>query len=175
MGGGIWANAPIPTTLNIINCTIAGNAASEGGGVHLESPYYSSIKNSILWDNLPEELFTGSQSPLVEYSDIKGGYTGVGNISEDPLFFGIENYHLTLGSPCINAGTNNGAPEIDYDGEYRPQGLVVDIGADEYNFSDFDEDRDVDGLDLSFYNINHNGVDLAEFASNFGHTANHTQ
>jgi subtilisin family serine protease len=45
--------------------------------------------------------------------------------------------HLTPESPCIDAGTNTGAPATDIDGDTRPinggLSLTVDMGADEYN------------------------------------------
>jgi hypothetical protein len=41
-------------------------------------------------------------------------------------------YHLTKDSPCINRGTSRRAPEKDIDGDARPQGSRIDIGADEY-------------------------------------------
>jgi len=42
------------------------------------------------------------------YSDIQGGWSGTGNIDEDPLFtlkswFGFD-YGLRTASPCIDAG-----------------------------------------------------------------------
>ncbi|GAF82919.1 unnamed protein product, partial [marine sediment metagenome] len=63
---------------------------------------------------------------------------GEGNIDVDPLL--TPGGHLRSGSPCINAGTNSGAPIIDIDGESRPQGEGVDIGCDEFM------DIDADGL-----------------------------
>jgi len=58
----------------------------------------------------------------VTYSDIQGGWEGVGNIDADPLFvdpdgpdddpntWGDNDYHLSPGSPCIDAGCNGGVP-----------------------------------------------------------------
>ena len=40
-----------------------------------------------------------------------------------------EDFNLTLGSPALDAGTSEGAPFHDLDGETRPQGLAFDIGA----------------------------------------------
>jgi len=42
---------------------------------------------------------------------------------------------LTPGSPCINSGTEIGAPETDQRGIARPQGTAADIGAYEYQFT----------------------------------------
>jgi hypothetical protein len=39
--------------------------------------------------------------------------------------------HLMMGSPCVDKGTMTEAPMTDIDGEMRPQGGGVDIGADE--------------------------------------------
>jgi hypothetical protein len=54
--------------------------------------------------------------------------------NEDPLFVDPTNddYHLSYNSPCKDAGAAENAPDIDFDGDSRPQGLVYDIGADEY-------------------------------------------
>ena len=66
------------------------------------------------------------------YSDIQGGYSGTGNINADPLFVGNSGYHLTGTSLCIDAGTSNGAPNTDIDGNPRPQGGGYDMGVYEH-------------------------------------------
>jgi hypothetical protein len=43
-------------------------------------------------------------------------------------------YHLQAGSPAIDTGTAMGAPLFDFDGDPRPQGCGIDIGADEDEF-----------------------------------------
>ena len=54
-------------------------------------------------------------------------------MNKDPLFVGLGDfYHLTDKSPAINRGTSKQAPEIDIDGDKRPEGKRIDIGADEY-------------------------------------------
>ena len=40
-------------------------------------------------------------------------------------------YHLKEGSPAVDAGTAAGAPATDMDGDPRPSGEGVDVGADE--------------------------------------------
>jgi len=129
-GGGISCSSSSSPT--ITNCTISNNTASgnhpAGGGIY--SPSSSpAITNCILWDNTPDEIYG---SPTATYSDIKGGYTGLGNINNDPLFVSSGVYELKANSPCINAGTSVGAPTTDIDGNARPQGLGYDMGAYEF-------------------------------------------
>lgn len=60
-----------------------------------------------------------------------------GNLSVDPLFVDLlsDNVHLQAGSPVINAGVNSAPdePALDFDGDLRVAGGMVDIGADEYS------------------------------------------
>ncbi len=72
--------------------------------------------------------------PNVKYSNVQNGYPGIGNINSDPNFVGGDPciYHLSPDSLCIDAGTDNGAPETDIEGIPRPQGGAVDMGAYEY-------------------------------------------
>jgi hypothetical protein len=52
------------------------------------------------------------------------------NLSGNPMLDSA--YHLTNGSPCINAGTATEAPAADRDGDMRPAGSATDIGPDEF-------------------------------------------
>ena len=54
--------------------------------------------------------------PSIYFSDIEGGFSGQGNIDADPMFTGVDDFHLTAGSPCINSGTNEDLPPDDLDG-----------------------------------------------------------
>jgi hypothetical protein len=62
--------------------------------------------------------------------------TGTTNIGADCLLDAT--YHLTVHSPCINAGTKQDAPDVDIDGDPRPYPAgnadAFDIGADESKF-----------------------------------------
>ena len=51
------------------------------------------------------------------------------NIVGDPLLGAT--WHIGAASPCINKGTLTEAPAKDMDGEARPKGAAIDIGADE--------------------------------------------
>ncbi len=55
-----------------------------------------------------------------------------GNIAGDPGFVDAGDFHLTPTSICRNAGTDAGAPLVDFDGHPRPAEGAFDIGADEY-------------------------------------------
>ena len=54
-----------------------------------------------------------------------------GSLSVDPLFVSATDLHLQSGSTLINAGTTLAAVTNDYDGDTRPDGAGVEIGADE--------------------------------------------
>jgi hypothetical protein len=122
-GGGIHNYYSSPT---IMNCTLARN----GGGIY-NNGSDPNITNSIVWGNSSYQI---KGSATVTYSDIEGGYEGEGNIEADPLFEkdqppGKPDFHLKAGSPAIDAGTADGAPDTDLDGNPRPSGKGYDMGA----------------------------------------------
>lgn len=118
-------------SLEVVHCTIARNRSIlEGAGISCSGSYSCTVVNSILWDNLPDQI---SGLADVSFSDVMGFYPGEGNIWEDPLFIDPENgnYHLAGGSPCIDSGTDAGV-YTDIDGDIRPLGAGFDMGADEF-------------------------------------------
>ena len=80
----------------------------------------SYLYNNIIWETTYPIQATNSNL-TVEYNDIEGGYTGTGNIDEDPSFADETNYMFFLywDSPCIDSGT----------GDDDPDGTVADMGA----------------------------------------------
>jgi hypothetical protein len=159
-GGGMH-NAG--STVTVINCTFTGNSATLGGGLSNEesSP---AVANSILWGNSPDEL-SGSPS-TVSYSDVQGGFPGIGNIDADPLFADPDNgdHRLSPGSPCIDAASSPAVPvgvTTDLDGNPRflddpckaNTGVgdpIVDMGGHEYQgcSCDLDGNHDVGFTDF---------------------------
>ncbi len=132
-------------TTPITNCTIANNHGFGGG---FAANYYVTsvpvLKNCILWGNEDEQICLLSGAVVtVTYSDVDqdgygaGGTTpdGNGNIRYNPLFVDAAggDYHLRLGSVCIDAGTAAGAPLDDLYGIERPQIYGYDMGACEYD------------------------------------------
>jgi len=68
-------------------------------------------------------------------------YNPVCVLTTDPAFAhpGSDDYHLTSGSPCVDAGTTTvpdppGLPTTDFEGDPRVLGAAPDIGADEYRY-----------------------------------------
>ncbi|MBU0639674.1 MAG: hypothetical protein KKB50_12480 [Planctomycetes bacterium] len=163
-GGGMY-NIDYPGVVPAItNCTLSGNAADSGAAIFCGYSI-ATITNCILWGDTPEEIHVDSGSPVVTYCDVQGGWSGTGNIDDDPLLVDPANddYHLAASSPCIDTGDPNfvAAPdETDMDGEYRlwdgdsVLGARVDMGADEfgsYRYGDLNCDGTVNGFDIDAF------------------------
>ncbi len=118
-GGGInitAENSPILLT----NCTFTGNIANRGDG-GISGGYGNNsvtLVNDILYGDAGGEIGQGTLA--ASYCDIQGGYQGTGNINADPLFTSVTDFHLQPASPCLAAGTANGAPVTTLDGRTRP-------------------------------------------------------
>jgi len=148
-GGGIF-NEGVAASPAIINCTFVGNSGF-GGAMFSTGFATPTVINSILWDNSLTQIFDDLAITTLLYSDIEGGWLGLGsnNIDADPLFVDPANgdYRLQSGSPSIDAGNNWGTVGItdtDLDGNPRfaddPATVdtgcsvpaVVDMGAFEF-------------------------------------------
>jgi parallel beta-helix repeat protein len=92
-GGGIYGcGGPIT------NCTIAGNSIAffgciSGGGL---ADCSGSVTNCIIWGNWPDQIYGNYLTFMITYSDVQGGYPGLGNIDADPCFVDADanDYHL---------------------------------------------------------------------------------
>jgi len=130
---------------SIISNSFFGNytlCQGDGGAIYNTETSSPTITNSILWGNMAEngpEIFNvEGASPIVTYSNVQGGYPGDGNLDVEPLFVNVtdpdpQNWdlHLRFDSPCIDVGISEGAPDSDIDGDARPYGSGIDMGADE--------------------------------------------
>lgn len=129
-GGGIY-NENDMSNPTLINCTITSNSATGwGGGICLNASN-PTVTNCILWSNVPDEISYGTA--VVTYSNVQGGWPGEGNINADPMFVAADSndFHLPLGSPCIDTGDNAAVPAgvtTDLDGNPRIRGPAVDMG-----------------------------------------------
>lgn len=129
-GEGTSSSVIYGDEFSLFNCTLVGNG-DEGPSLLGGQQSKASISNSILWDTRGDlALF---DSPIT-HSTVPGGHPGEGNLDADPLFVDHEggDYRLQAGSPAIDAGTTEGAPAEDLDGNPRPLGTGIDIGAYEH-------------------------------------------
>jgi hypothetical protein len=150
------------TTIECANCTFVGNRAEVGSGIacgYLPETYPSEIQitNCILRDIGNEISINNDSTIVVNYSNIRGGWEGIGNIDADPMFcqegywdnngtpdededdvwFG-GNYCLMSDSPCIDAGCE--VLYTDIEGVIRP----VDI-------PDVDKNGELPEFDMGCY------------------------
>jgi hypothetical protein len=128
----------------LMNCTFSANTGPFGAAIFNYSSSSPAVTNCILWDDAAtqsgNEIYNAEvegnpSSPVVTYSCVEDGYDGTGNISSDPPSFVDAlggDFHLQAGSPCIDKGTSEGAPDTDIEGTPRPQGGGYDMGAYEY-------------------------------------------
>ncbi len=124
--------------IDLVNNTIVENTGMYGGGMHLNAAPMR-VANNIITQNTAStagnDLYVIQSGLLAtfEYNDIGDGqYAGSnGNFAMSPLLIDTahDNYHLSNSSPCINSGTSINAPSTDFEGNVRPTGLGVDIGA----------------------------------------------
>jgi len=133
----------------IINNTLVDNSASDRLGVILfwDSNDISIINNICAFNNEWGIYSWGSSyNIVVDFNDtyenspgnINGIEPGPGSIYTNPMFVDIynNNYQLTAGSPCINAGN----PDSPLD----PDGTIADIGALYFDISVSEFTLDID-------------------------------
>ncbi|WP_028566807.1 FG-GAP-like repeat-containing protein [Salisaeta longa] len=170
--GGESGSAGGTSSPTLVNVTVANNTAgnyagamySYGGDNGTSQP---TLANAILWNNTADQsgdqLFNSNATPTLTHTLIEGGLSGDGianddggslqdgggNFDADPLFVDVNgadnDVRLFVGSPALNAGTNDAVPAdtpdldgdgdtteplpIDRAGEARIQVGTVDLGA----------------------------------------------
>jgi hypothetical protein len=133
-GGGIAVAGVVSTaTLSLRHCVVVGNIAVVGNDMRCGDV-------SVV------------QASHCNIGDIYGTmHTSSNIISVDPMFADPANgdFHLLYGSPCIDAGSTNTGASLDMDGESRPFGGAMDMGADE--FVDADSDNMADYWEVASY------------------------
>jgi hypothetical protein len=101
-GGALWMNHNGKTGIIIENNTIIANKTV---GIYV---WYgtSDLSNNIVWgdtSNSEAQIEVRMNGPTVKYSNIQGGWDGVGNINCNPNFCDSL-FHLSSTSGCIDAG-----------------------------------------------------------------------
>ncbi len=130
-------------SVTIVNCTFdQGRTAVDF--VNQYAPASVTVKNSIISNNGLATAYNkvqGAKLTVINTDSWQNTATFVGDqvagensLSVDPLYVGSGDLHLQAGSPCIDTGSADGAPDHDFDFRPRPRGAAVDIGA--YEFDD---------------------------------------
>ncbi|MHC4500930.1 MAG: hypothetical protein ACYS21_17660, partial [Planctomycetota bacterium] len=147
-GGGFYNG--FKTSAVLTNCTFSKNSAEQyGGGISTKTDGTLVLTNCILWGNTASgasQIYGGTNSVTVNYSDVQGGWPGAGegNIDADPCFADADNSdcHLKskagrwdpnsqtwvkdkVSSPCIDAGDW----DSDWTAELWPNGKRINMGA----------------------------------------------
>ncbi|HET7087483.1 MAG TPA: choice-of-anchor Q domain-containing protein [Anaerolineae bacterium] len=129
---------PGNSAIQVVNNTIVGCFQ----GIYVPVGASPPISNNLFYSNTT--AIAGEGTPLLDYNGFwmngsdfavpTSTLTGTHNVFSNPLFVdpAAGDYHLQVGSPMIDRGTSAGAPSTDYDGQTRPAGEGVDIGADEF-------------------------------------------
>lgn len=156
-GGGVYNSGQSYDGTPIFNnCTFSGNTANSYGAAVYNERSSPSLIHCIVWTSGDKPIFneTGAAAPTVTYSDVQGGYAGIGNIDSAPKFirspwagsdgaFGTtdDDYgdlRLRSNSPCLDVGSNSNIPAgvtTDLQGNPRIQNGTVDLGAYEGMFA----------------------------------------
>jgi hypothetical protein len=151
VGFDLYTSDTVSATVNLVNNTIdlVGDA-----GINVATPGVGQLLAVNIFNNVVTRTARGLQLPAANprltvshgnndffsngAANVYGGYpAGPGTVSVDPLFVSLisKDYHLTSGSPLVNAGTNSppgGLSDLDVDGNVRIADGTVDIGAFEY-------------------------------------------
>lgn len=129
--GGVRIGRGPPNSV-FSNNTVVMSRSATSSTAGIECVPEAAVTNSILWDQaaVPACAITFSDvGPITSTVAI-----GEGVFSAPPLL--TDDGHLKSGSPCVDAGDPRSiaegvAPIEDIDGESRPKGGAIDVGADE--------------------------------------------
>ena len=111
-GGGLVliGSDAAPLTATLRNCTIAHNTSGpESSALVVGTKGSATMVNCIIWGNSGGTIHATTTALDATYSCIQGGWSGWGNIDDDPLFVdpASGDYSLSPGSPCVDTGSPN--------------------------------------------------------------------
>lgn len=137
-GGAVYVEGILATpSVTIENCTITANADT---ALRVLGSSRVRVRNSIVWQNPGTPIQAAAGTLEIEWSNVEGGFPGIGNIAVDPQFVDPAqgDYRLQPSSPMVDAGDPARlVPGRDAYGDprtidgYGIGGLRTDLGADE--------------------------------------------
>lgn len=137
-GGGLYVSGS--TAVRLINSTLVNDRSTNQEGVALWSNSRLTMTNNIvIGHHIAVNVETGSAAVLThnDYWDndigVAGQISGTTDMTLDPQFEdrAAGDYHLALTSLLIDAGDNSVSLDHDFEGDPRPRGSGIDVGADE--------------------------------------------
>ncbi len=153
-GSGIKA---FGASVRLIHNTLARNRNGDGSGLHVTDDYWNDVYSQVWLTNtivvshsVGITVAAGNTATLeatlwgmdmwangTDWGGKGAITTGTVNIWADPLFVdpAAGDYHIQPASPAVDAGVDADASK-DIDGDFRPYGAGLDIGADEIGFCD---------------------------------------
>lgn len=141
-GGAVYAKGVIGSTsrLDLQGNTVVNNVALDSGsGLFCEHEIDVHVVNSIYWDRSANDPIVIESLGTVEYSIVRGGHPGLGNLSLKPHFMALRkgDFRLLKTSPGVDAGNGDNASDHDLNGLPRIDLLdVVNTGAGDPNYVD---------------------------------------
>jgi len=114
-----------PTLVTIHSSTISDNQTNVWANLKANAPgpfVDFRITNSVLWGGDAVQSDFGVTNFTIGYCNISEPWPGTANIMSQPLFVdpASHDYHLRIGSPCIDAGNSNSPRD--------PDGSLIDLG-----------------------------------------------
>jgi len=116
----------VSCTTEATNVTAVDNFSPLSGGAFWVNGGDLSLYNSILWNNLPEDIYIINAGTVNAFNScISDGTVGTAVISDDPQFinYAEQNLRLEDNSPCIDTGDETlvsfPLPDFDLDGNDR--------------------------------------------------------
>jgi len=139
VAGGVFC---LSGDVRLINNTVADNAPGAGGDglVFVTSAATGALRNNIIIGHDIGVWMVGGAVGILDYNDYYDNVTGTVGVSWGPNHLtdapqfdnqAAGDYHLALTSSLIDQGDSSVTVPLDFEGDPRPLGGGIDIGADE--------------------------------------------
>lgn len=157
-GAAIFNNTFLKNRSNGISLNFSGSDLKIVNNIFYQNTKYGiaeldtlsdpTLRHNCFYENQLAHYLDGSTTQILTLAGFaaieNGSSVVVNNIINDPIINTdiTDDFHISYGSPCIDAGDPTGAPTTDFDNESRPNDIndvdnngdlaEIDIGCDEY-------------------------------------------